>query len=70
MKKKYFHNEVIKSRGDDLNKLCLVDLLGKAVVVNPLDSKIMRVLHAGDTIGVDYSLKKTKLATLTVAYTG
>ena len=40
MKKKYFHNEIILNRGDELNELCLVDS-GKAVVVNPLDSKIM-----------------------------
>ena len=66
MQKKYFHNEVILNRGDELNELCLVDS-GKAVVVNPFDSKIMRVLHAGDTIGVDYALKKQKLPHLTVA---
>ena len=66
MKKKYYHNEVILNRGEELNVLCLVDS-GKAVVVNPLDSKIMRVLHAGDTIGVDHALKNQKLPHLTVA---
>jgi signal-transduction protein with cAMP-binding, CBS, and nucleotidyltransferase domain len=66
MKKKYFHNEIIVNRGDELKELCLVDS-GKAVVVNPLDSKILRVLYAGDTVGIDYAMQKQKVPHLTVA---
>ena len=66
MKKKYFHNEVILNRGDQLTKLCLVDD-GKAVVINPLDSKVLRVLRAGDTVGASYAIQKQKIPHLTVA---
>ena len=66
MKKKYFHNEIIVNRGDELTELCLVDS-GKAVVMNPLDSKILRVLHAGDTVGVGHAMQKQKVPHLTVA---
>ena len=66
MKKKYFHNEIILNRGDELSELCVVDS-GKAVVMNPLDSKILRVLHAGDTVGIDHAIRKQKIPHLTVA---
>lgn len=66
MKKKYFHNEIILNRGDELTELCLVDS-GKAVVMNPLDSKILRVLNAGDTIGIEYAINQQKIPHLTVA---
>lgn len=66
MKKKYFHNEIILNRGDELSELCVVDS-GKAVVMDPLDSKILRVLHAGDTVGIDHAIRKQKIPHLTVA---
>lgn len=66
MKKKYFHNEIILNRGDELTELCLVDS-GKAVVMNPLNSKILRVLNAGDTIGIEHAMQQQKIPHLTVA---
>ena len=66
MKKKYFHNEIILNRGDELTELCLVDS-GKAVVMNPLNSKILRVLNAGDTIGIEHAMHQQKIPHLTVA---
>lgn len=66
MKKKYLHNEIIVNRGDELTELCLIDS-GKAVVMNPLDSKILRVLHSGDTVGIDHAMQNQKVPHLTVA---
>jgi len=66
MQKKYFHNEIILNRGEELTELCLVDS-GRAVVMNPLDSKILRVLYAGDTVGLDYAMHNQKTPHLTLA---
>ena len=66
MQKQYVHNEVIINRGDQLRELYRVDS-GKAIVMDPIESKIIRVLHSGDIIGIDTVLTQTETTTLTLA---
>jgi hypothetical protein len=66
MKDKYFHNEVVVGHGENLNHFCRVEV-GKAVVVDPADSKIIKILQSGDTHGLSHSITQSPTQHITLS---
>jgi hypothetical protein len=66
MKEKYFHNEVVVGHGENLNHFCRVEV-GKAIVVDPADSKIIKILQSGDTHGISNSIVQSPTQHVTLS---
>jgi len=66
MQKTYFHNEVLSHPKDDLQYFCKI-LSGKAIVVNPRDSKIIKILHAGDTVGIENVISQKPIENVAIS---
>jgi len=67
MKEKYFHNEVVVGHGEHLNHFCRVEV-GKAIVVDPADSKIIKILQTGDTHWLSNSITQKPTQHITLSH--
>ena len=66
MKEKYFHNEVVIGHKENLDHFCRVEV-GKAIVVDPENSKIIKILQSGDTHGIGNCIAQSPTQHITLS---